>query len=232
MAERPKAAVLKTADPKGSGGSNPSPSASSFPSSPALLPRAQGLESLHSRKPRVERWPSGRRRQIANLLRGYNAPPRVRIPASPPHPSSSSSFLFRGAAALLWPLLFLLTACQGPTWKIQSRPPKATVFLDGRERGKTPVTIEGVYPGRREILLSSPGTLPRRFLLEVRPGPPGWIFPLDFPVDLGLALFTDRNRTLTLDLPAARNGEIAEPGREEIQALAARALELSRRRVD
>jgi hypothetical protein len=39
----------------------------------------------------AERWQSGRMRQIANLLRGNCAPPRVRIPASPPRPSGCAS---------------------------------------------------------------------------------------------------------------------------------------------
>jgi len=92
--------------------------------------------------------------------------------------------------------------------------------------------VEGVYPGKRELLLTAPSTKAGKFLLEVRPGPPGWIFPLDFPLDMGLALFTDRNRTLTLELPPSQAGKVPEPGREEIQTLAARAAGLARKRVD
>ncbi len=225
MAERPKAAVLKTADPKGSGGSNPSPSAIPFPL-PGGFPReGSGLECPPLGTPRAERWPSGRRRQIANLLRGYNAPPRVRIPASPP------SFL-RALAALVLPALFLCPSCKGPTWKIRSVPPGAEVFLDGRRIGKTPVPVEGVYPGTRELMLTAPGREARTFLLDVRPGPPGWIFPLDFPLDMGLALFTSRTKTLQLDLPASREKTVPKPGRDDIQAMASRALDLARSRVD
>ena len=42
MAERPKAAVLKTADPKGSEGSNPSPSARLFVQPTVCLGREEG----------------------------------------------------------------------------------------------------------------------------------------------------------------------------------------------
>ena len=181
-----------------------------------------------AKDPRAERWPSGRRRQIANLLRGYPAPPRVRIPASPPlFLSSGGLVLF-----LLLALPGALTACKGPSWTIESRPPGAQVYLDGRARGKTPFTLEGVYPGKREIYLAAPGRRPARTLLEVRPGPPGWLFPLDFPLDLGLTLFTQRDRSLTLDLPPARTGEIPEPRREQIQALSSRVEDLARKRVE
>ncbi len=234
MAERPKAAVLKTADPKGSGGSNPSPSAKPFPGGDGL-PRPRGrLECPPFQAQSAERWPSGRRRQIANLLRGYPAPPRVRIPASPPFFSFPFSFAGLRAVppALLALFLFLLPSCKGPTWTVRSEPSKAEVFLDGRKIGTAPVVVEGVYPGTRELLLTAPGREARTFLLDVRPGPPGWIFPLDFPLDMGLALFSSRNRTLDLALPPARKKEVPEPGREEIKAMTARALELSRKRVD
>ncbi len=231
MAERPKAAVLKTADPKGSGGSNPSPSARPTERGDGLPRKGGRLECSPRENAGAERWPSGRRRQIANLLRGYPAPPRVRIPASPPF-----SFLpfpgLRAVPAFLGLLLFLFPSCKGPTWTIESTPPKAEVFLDGRRIGATPAVVEGVYPGTRELLLTAPGREARTFLLDLRPGPPGWIFPLDFPLDLGLALFTSRDRVLYLTLPSARKKEIPEPGREEIKAMTDRALELSRKRVD
>ena len=231
MAERPKAAVLKTADPKGSGGSNPSPSAKPSERGDGLPRRGGRLECPPREKPSAERWPSGRRRQIANLLRGYPAPPRVRIPASPPFSSLPIPDL-RAVPAFLGLLLFLLPSCKGPTWTIESTPPRAEVFLDGRKIGATPAEVEGVYPGTRELLLTAPGREARTFLLDVRPGPPGWIFPLDFPLDMGLALFTSRDRVLDLTLPSAQKREVPEPGREEIKAMTDRALELSRKRVD
>ncbi len=122
MAERPKAVVLKTTDPKGSGGSNPSPSA----------------------RHKVERWPSGRRRQIANLLRGYPAPPRVRIPASPP-------FLF------LLALAAMLVSCSAPSLKIESYPSGAALFIDGELKGRTPLTVKADFPGQRRIEVSKKG---------------------------------------------------------------------------
>ncbi|HHI68757.1 MAG TPA: PEGA domain-containing protein [Planctomycetes bacterium] len=153
------------------------------------------------------------------------------MPASPPFSSLPIPDL-RAVPAFLGLLLFLLPSCKGPTWTIESTPPRAEVFLDGRKIGATPAEVEGVYPGTRELLLTAPGREARTFLLDVRPGPPGWIFPLDFPLDMGLALFTSRDRVLDLTLPSAQKREVPEPGREEIKAMTDRALELSRKRVD
>ena len=216
MAEWPNAAVLKTADPQGSGGSNPSPSARSFPGRDRLRPGQAGIQCplLDC----VERWPSGRRRQIANLLWGYNAPPRVRIPASPP------------ALLFLLGLALLGGACGNPRILVQSRPCPATLYLDSTRRGRTPLRLEGRFPGERALEVVAPGHRRQEILTDLRPSLPVLLFPLDFPFELGRALFGAGERALTLDLEPAPATRVERPQEEEIRGFARRARALGLRR--
>ncbi len=53
---------------------------------------------------------------------------------------------------------------------VDSSPIGATLFVDGRDEGATPVSLERVAEGQRELLLQLPGYEPYRATVEVRPG--------------------------------------------------------------
>ena len=211
MAERPNAPVLKTGDPRGSGGSNPSPSAT--PPGPALHGPGPTLECPGS--PTVERWPSGRRRQIANLLWDYLVPPRVRIPASPP----------------LFCLLLLLAGCGTHHTTITSSPADSPCYIDGRLRGTTPLETTSRWPGYRRIEVIKENHQLRETRVDLRPSPPTWLFPLDFPWDLLRQLLGPGERRVHLRLPPAAAGEAPLPDRTELLRTCRRAASLAARRV-
>jgi len=66
---------------------------------------------------------------------------------------------------------------------LQSDPPDAVVFLDGRPQGKTPVEVEFHYYGTRQVELRHEGFRPRRELIEVE-APWFQYLPIDFFFDV------------------------------------------------
>ena len=121
--------------------------------------------------PAPDRWQSGRLRQIANLLTGIFARPRVRIPPCPPI----------GLALLL--LAAFLPSCVTRTLYVDSDPQGAQVFLDGRQVGVTPYAEEFDYYGVRRLELRHPGQV--RLLTELDIERPWWqIFPISVVSDL------------------------------------------------
>jgi hypothetical protein len=56
--------------------------------------------------------------------------------------------------------------------RVESQPTGATVWLDGAERGRTPIVLEGVAPGRHELRLTAPRYQPVTRAIEVQAGKP------------------------------------------------------------
>ena len=75
---------------------------------------------------------------------------------------------------------------------VKSDPPGATVTLDDREIGKTPVEIPFTWYGKRLLSVELKGRAPVREVIAV--DPPWWqFFPLDFITDVLLPFtLTDR----------------------------------------
>ena len=171
-------------------------------------------------------------RQIANLLRGLNAPPRVRIPASPPF------FHWRWAPILA--ALLAVPGCHIPTTTVASQPEGVPVALDGRLRGRTPLEIQARYPGIRSVEWlpappETPGGSPRPGRverLELRPAPPAWLFPLDFPPDLAWSLVSSRDQRVEAALSPPAQGPEEAPTGKEIADMARRARVLALRRAE
>ncbi|MHC4199592.1 MAG: PEGA domain-containing protein [Planctomycetota bacterium] len=53
---------------------------------------------------------------------------------------------------------------------VSSRPKDATVFVDGKERGLTPVTVEGLSTGKHEVRVVLEGYKPWTKTIQLRPG--------------------------------------------------------------
>ncbi len=93
-------------------------------------------------------------------------------------------------ALLLLPLV--AGGCVERFLYVKSDPPGATVTLDGREIGKTPVEIPFSWYGKRLLSVELKGRAPVRETIAVNP--PWWqFFPLDFITDVLLPFtLTDR----------------------------------------
>ncbi len=78
----------------------------------------------------------------------------------------------RAAAALLCALGLAAEALAAATGMVyvQSKPRGATVVIDGRERGKTPVLVRGIASGEVEVVLALPGAKPVVRRVTVRAG--------------------------------------------------------------
>jgi hypothetical protein len=57
--------------------------------------------------------------------------------------------------------------------RIESEPPEAAVYLDNRQAGVTPCSIDDLAEGEHLLVLSRPGYLPYEETLRVAPGRPG-----------------------------------------------------------
>lgn len=100
----------------------------------------------------------GRSRTTAAAPSGESQPPRAAAPntadqqASPPASSSSDS---KG------------TTGQSSSVMIRSNPPGARVWIDGRPRGQTPLTVGQLSPGQHELILQgASGRVQQRIDLE------------------------------------------------------------------
>ena len=95
--------------------------------------------------------------------------------------------------AVLFFLGFALLGCVERTMTIKSEPPEARVYLDGKETGRTPVTVPFHWYGYREIALEKDGYEIEREVVQVKP-PLYQVFPLDFVFDVLIPLkFHDRH---------------------------------------
>jgi serine/threonine-protein kinase len=54
--------------------------------------------------------------------------------------------------------------------RIETRPPAASVWMDGRAAGETPLSIKDLRPGKHEVRLSLEGHAPAELTFEVPPG--------------------------------------------------------------
>lgn len=81
--------------------------------------------------------------------------------------------------AMIGLLLVAMTGCTSRRLTIRSDPPGALVEVDGRRYGLTPVSMDFVHHGTREITLSAPGY---ETLVVQQPTPAPWYqrFPADF----------------------------------------------------
>lgn len=79
-------------------------------------------------------------------------------------------------------LLVALTGCTSRRLTIRSEPSGALVEVDGQRLGLTPVSMDFVHHGTREITLSAPGY---ETLTLQQPTPAPWYqkFPVDFVSD-------------------------------------------------
>ena len=108
-------------------------------------------------------------------------------------------FLLVLSAALVIPVL----GCVERTLTVVSNPPGARVYLDGDEKGITPVTFRYDFYGKREFLLRKDGFRAMREVVDVnepfyeKPG-------LDLISDLTPLPFSDR-RTLQFTLEPVRD---------------------------
>lgn len=74
---------------------------------------------------------------------------------------------------------------------IESEPAQALVYLEGKETGQTPCTVEFVHYGVREITLTKPGYQTKKVYEKISP-PWYQVFPLDLFFE-GLWPFTLRD---------------------------------------
>ncbi len=87
-------------------------------------------------------------------------------------------------AAFLLPLAALLGACSTQrTITILSDPPGATVWMDGKDRGTTPVTLPFVYYGDAEVRLEKEGYQSIAAVLEIPTQIDGYPY-VDLPFEL------------------------------------------------
>ena len=131
-------------------------------------------------------------RQIANLLRGFSTPPRVRIPPSPPENHTPHlpvrGFFIRPLPGGL-PLLLLLgvwalcPACVERKLFLRTDPPEVSLNLDGRELGLSPVVVPFTHYGIRRVELRKPGYRVKTVYIHVTM-PWYQYFPLDLFSDL------------------------------------------------
>jgi len=63
-----------------------------------------------------------------------------------------------------------LEVAEGQGLVVRSHPPGARVFVDGIERGRTPLRLENLVPGRYAVRLESVGYVSRLFRVTVRAG--------------------------------------------------------------
>jgi hypothetical protein len=134
-------------------------------------------------------------------------------------------------AAVCLMTAFLVAGCGSPAVHLASEPPGAHLLLDGRLRGRTPLGMQAHYPGLRALELNHPGYRPEEVLADLRPSPPWWLFPFDFPLELVRALSRERDQDLRFVLERAAAEAGVGPTEGEILALARRARALGLRRV-
>jgi hypothetical protein len=130
----------------------------------------------------------------------------------------------------------LACGCQGPRLEIQAEPTSSRVLVDGEVQASASVGGPVRYYGEIEVAAipdadARPSPRPARSKVRVDPPAPLLLFPIDFFVEHGLALFFDdpiHRATLTLeprtDVPATGD----EP--EQIDAFRARARDAARAR--
>jgi hypothetical protein len=75
-------------------------------------------------------------------------------PASAPSAAPTATSPTPAAEA---PTARATTAITGAV-RIESSPPGALIIMEGRERGVTPLTIDGLRPGRHDVMVSTPAT--------------------------------------------------------------------------
>jgi hypothetical protein len=86
-----------------------------------------------------------------------------------------------------------ISGCVQRLLKIESEPPGATVILDGKPAGATPLEVSFTWYGDREIILEKAG---HESVRVIEPVPTPWwqIFPLDFITDVLLPIpITDKH---------------------------------------
>lgn len=133
----------------------------------------------------------------------------------------------RSPVLLALPALLLAACSTQRTLTITSDPPGATVWVDGVERGKTPVSLPFVYYGDAEVRLEKEGYESVATVLEVPTQIDGYPF-VDLPFEL-----TVRRRCFSWNATLARLGP--DPSEPEIQDLIGRAdafRERTRREAD
>jgi len=92
-----------------------------------------------------------------------------------------------GVIFLVFSCLVLAAGCVERTMTIRSEPPQARVYIDGKETGRTPLTVKFNWYGYREVMLQKDGYEIEREVVHLKP-PLYERFPLDFFSDLLLPL--------------------------------------------
>lgn len=101
------------------------------------------------------------------------------------------------------------SGCVTRRMTIRSNPPGATVYLDDREIGVTPVSTNYIYYGKRKFRLVKDGY---ETLTQLENVPPPWyeIPPLDFVSENVVPGEIRDQRTVTFNLQPQRNVQSAE----------------------
>ena len=141
MAERSNAAVLKTVVP---------------------FIGDRGFESYTLRQKRwipwkLERWLSGRKRRIANPLKGFLPLPRVRIPASPPDWRSIMAPRLTTPLSCAVLILCLVAGCVERKMFIRTDPEGGVVYVDGRHSRRRFPVLRGTRIWLRCFAVFGPG---------------------------------------------------------------------------
>ncbi len=95
--------------------------------------------------------------------------------------------------------------------QILTNPDDATVTIDGRERGSTPLTIDSIEPGRYSLEVTKPGYYVERRRIQVVPGQ-SLVVEVDLELIVGFVDITVNPADASLSI----NGESAQSGVQEV----------------
>ncbi|MDA0934982.1 MAG: hypothetical protein O3C51_16155 [Planctomycetota bacterium] len=138
---------------------------------------------------------------------------------------------------MLWSaLLGVLAGCEAPRLELRATPDSARILVDGEVQPSASVGGPIRYYGTTEVTAIPdadvrPAPSPARVQVEVEPPAPLWMFPFDFFVEHGRALFVDdpvHSAALTLE----PRSDVPEAGTEptELDAFRERARAAARAR--
>ena len=133
-----------------------------------------------------------------------------------------------------WPMVLaaMLSACAGPTLRVQADPADARVMIDGQRHGEGGASLKQPYYGTARIdalpARSAPPDPARRaghFMVELPPPVTGWIFPFDLFVEIATQPWSERQNVVEVRAePRTQLPSDEEPSTSELRARAMRVL--------